>query len=168
LKREVEADAGEGFYLGVEDVEPEEEYVEPEHESKKSKARKSQPAKIVPSTSDGALNITIPNSLNCLSQFKPAKGTVPYKVNLLYTLQFCSENFSTDILYPKLFETLQLEPLANPDQYLPLTEKSILFTSASTVKPKINLNFIRGASWQSLKRLEGKIIIYLKFTEFFV
>jgi hypothetical protein len=146
------------FHLGVEDVEPEEEYMEPEEESKKTKSKKSQPMKLLPITADGALNISIPNSLNCLSHFKPAKSNVPYKVTLLYTLKFCNENFSTEVLYPKLFVTPKFEPLANPDQYLPLAEKSILFASASTVKPKINQNFIKETSWQSLKRLEGKYI----------
>jgi hypothetical protein len=139
-------------------VEPEEEYMEPDEETKKAKSRKSQPVKLLPITSDGALNISIPNSLSCLSHFKPAKGNVPYKVTLLYTLKFCNENFCTEILYPKLFVTPQLEPLANPEQYLPLAEKSILFASASTVKPKINQNFIKDTSWQSLKRLEGNLI----------
>lgn len=122
--------------------------------------------KSVPIESDGGLNINIPSSLNCLIHFKPAKGNVPYKLNLLNTLKFFKENFATEILYPKLFETPQLEPLGNPEQFLPLAEKSILFTSASTVRPKINLKFATEASWQSLKRLEGKnhflIIIDLK------
>jgi hypothetical protein len=148
----------EEFHLGVEDVEPEEEYLDPEEDSKKTKSKKSQPVKLLPITSDSGLNISIPHALNCLSHFKPAKSNVPYKVTLLYTLKFCNENFCTKILYPKLFVTPKFEPLANSDQYLPLAEKSILFASASTVKPKINQNFIKETSWQSLKRLEGKYI----------
>lgn len=136
-------------------MEHEEEYMEPQLETRKSKSRKSQPVKQLPIALDGGLNINIPNNLNCLSHFKPTKSNLPYKVTLLYTLTFCNENFSTAILYPKLFETSKFEPLANPDLFLPLAEKSILFTSASTVKPKINQSFVRESSWQSLKRLEG-------------
>ncbi|XP_065339665.1 uncharacterized protein LOC135939292 [Cloeon dipterum] len=95
--------------------------------------------------------------LKCFSLQRSCRGVAPFNATVKWTMQFIKANHSTELLFPKLFDQSDFCTLKDPEEYLPLAKTSVLFSSASTMKPKVNKAFVESSEWRSLNCLSGEV-----------